>query len=63
MYIYIILIYIKLIDILYRWFFCNWKRKEIYGITVYYASFGVRFVRRSFLLSLRKSYKIQNSII
>jgi len=49
-----ILIYIKLIYILYRWL-CKRKKIEICGITAYYVSFGIHFVRGSFLLILRKS--------
>jgi len=43
----------KLADTLHRWIFC--KRKRIYGITVYYVSFEVHFIRRSCLLISRKS--------
>jgi len=37
-----ILIYIKPVDILYRWFFCKRKRIELYDITI---SFGVYFIQ------------------
>jgi len=50
-----ILIYTKLVGILYR-LLCKKKRiGKCYGIIAYYVSFEVHFVRRSILLSLRKN--------